>query len=51
MQLVEIIIFTKATVAKTTEPGLTWLIKGRAKARPGPMGATPLYATVANGAG
>ena len=24
IQLVEIIIFTKATVVKTTEPGLTW---------------------------
>jgi len=24
IQLVEIIIFTEATVMKTTEPGLTW---------------------------
>jgi len=32
MQLAEIIIFTKATVVKTTEPGLIWLTKGRAKA-------------------
>ena len=42
IQPVEVIIFNKATVVKTTEPGLTWLIKGRALARPGPMDATPL---------
>jgi len=24
LQLAEIIIFTKATIVKTTEPGLTW---------------------------
>ena len=42
IQLVETIIFTKATVVKTTEPGPICRIKGRAKARPGPMDATPL---------
>jgi len=49
IQLVEIIIFNKATVVKNnrTWPDLArpaWLIKGRAKARPGPMDATPLHA-------
>jgi len=32
----------EATVVKTTEPGPTCRIKGRTKARPGPLDATPL---------
>jgi len=42
IQVVKIIIFTKATVVKTTEPGPTCRLKGQAKARPGPMDAMPL---------
>jgi len=36
IQLVEIIIFTEATVVKTTEPGLTWPTPGGLKVGPWP---------------
>jgi len=45
IQLVEIIIFTNQQSWNQPDlawPGPTCRIKGRAKARPGPMGATPL---------
>jgi len=45
IQLVEIIIFTNPQSWKQPDlawPGPTCRNKGRAKARPGPMGATPL---------